>query len=99
MFDRAKQLYSLQKKAREIQSELRDIIVEAESANGNVKVEFSGEQKIESITIDETMLTLDKKNELENALKDAVAEAIKESQKIAAQKMKVISGDLGIPGL
>ena len=98
MLDRAKQMWDLQKKARAVQKELKETEVEAKAADGNVTVVFNGEQHIQSVEIDSSMLTPDKKNELEKALQQAVAEAVSRVQAIAAEKRKAIAGNLNIPG-
>lgn len=99
MFDKAKQLYDLQKKARAIQKELKDTEVEAKAANGMVSVVFNGEQHIQSVEIDESLLRSENKRELEKALQQCIAEAVSRAQGLAAEKMKVIAGDLNIPGM
>jgi len=99
MFDKAKQLYSLQKKARAIQKELKETEVEAKAAGGQVTVVFNGEQHIQSVEIDELMLNPSKKKDLEKALEQAIAECVSRVQAIAAEKMKSVAGDLNIPGL
>lgn len=99
MFDKAKQLYSLQKKARAIQKELRETEVEAKAADGLVVVVFNGEQHIQEVSIDESMLEPSKKHDLEKALQQAIAECVSRVQAIAAEKMKAVAGDLNIPGL
>jgi len=99
MFDKAKQLYSLQKKARAIQKELKETEVEAKAAGGQVTVVFNGEQHIQSVEIDESMLNPSKKKDLEKALEQAIAECVSRVQAIAAEKMKSVAGDLNIPGL
>jgi len=99
MFDKAKQVWDLQKKARAIQKELKGTEVEAKSAGGQVTVVFNGEQHIQSVEIDASMLTPEKKQELEKALEQAIAEAVSRVQAIAAEKMKAIAGNLNIPGL
>ncbi|HLB95385.1 MAG TPA: YbaB/EbfC family nucleoid-associated protein [Patescibacteria group bacterium] len=99
MFDKAKQLWELQKKARAIQKELKNTEVEAKAADGKVVVVFNGEQHLQSIEIEPAMLTPDKKRELEKALEQAISEAISRVQAIAAEKMKAIAGNLNIPGL
>lgn len=99
MFDKAKQLYDLQKKARAVQKELKETIVEARAANGLVLVEFNGEQHIQKVQIDASLLRPENKIDLEKALQQAVAEAVSRVQAIAAEKMKVIAGDLNLPGM
>ncbi len=99
MFDKAKQLYSLQKKARAIQKELKETEVEAKAAGGQVTIVFNGEQHIQEVVIAEEMLSPAKKQELEKALQQAIAECVSRVQAIAAEKMKAVAGDLNIPGL
>jgi len=94
----AKQMYELQKKAKKVQKELQDLLIEASSMDGKVSVVFNGEQKIEEINIDESLLTADNKTNLEKGIKDAVAQALKKAQQVAADKMKSVAGDMGLPG-
>ena len=95
----AKDLISLQHQAKKIQAELHDTLIEAEEADGKVRVVFNGEQKIEEITIDESLLNVNEKRNLEISLKNAIQTAIARSQQIAAEKMKDIAGKLGLPGM
>lgn len=99
MFDKAKQLYDLQKKARAIQKELKETEVEAKAADGQVMVVFNGDQHITEINIDEQMLSPENKKDLEKALTQAISESLSRVQAIAAEKMKAIAGDLNIPGM
>ena len=99
MFDKAKQLYSLQKKARAIQKELKETEIEARAADGQVMVVINGEMHISQVEISESMLHPDKKHDLEKALQQAFAEAMSRAQAIASEKMKAIAGDLNIPGM
>jgi len=101
MFDKMRQarnLMSLQKKAKTIQKELSKTEIEAESMSGQVSVIVSADQKLQSIHLDPEILTPENSTRIEKALKDAFNEANKEAQKIATSKMKQISGDLGLPG-
>jgi len=95
----AKKLYELQKQAKRIQNELRDLLIEASSLDGKVTVVFNGEQKIEEIHIDDSLLVTGGAAVLEKGLRDAIAQALKKSQQVASEKMKEVAGGLGIPGL
>lgn len=95
MFDKAKALYELKK----IQSALAKEVVEVESGNGAVKIKISGDMKVQSIAIDGSLLTPENGEKLEKWLESAVNQAIKRSQMVMADKMKSVSGGLGIPGL
>ncbi|MEX1113006.1 MAG: YbaB/EbfC family nucleoid-associated protein [Patescibacteria group bacterium] len=95
----AKELNEFRKQAQKIQKELRDTLIEVTEAEGKVKVVFTGEQKLEEVAIDESLLEKGNKKDLENHLKSAVSQAIKQSQQVAAQKMQSITGGMGLPGM
>ena len=99
MFDKMRELYKLQSKARRIKKELKKTEIAAEAADGKIEVVFNGEQTIKSVKIDQSMLKAENQRELESGLKSAIEEAIKQSQKIAQEQMKEIAGDLNLPGM
>lgn len=93
MLDKMKQLYELQKKAKEIQKELRDTEIEACNSDKSVCVVFNGEQKIVSIKIGN--------GDLERELVKVITEATAKAQAYAAEKTKTVMKDMGLnlPGL
>jgi len=101
MFDKAKQLYDLQKKAKVMQKEMRETEIEAASNDGFVTVVFNGEQHLVEINISEQALSPENKKTLENDLKNTISQAIARSQALAAEKTKEMMGDmnLNIPGM
>jgi len=98
-FGKIKDVYELQKKARAIQKELKDVEVEASSNDGWVTVVFNGEQHLTEINISEEALAPGNKRLLEKDLKNTISQAISRAQAVAAEKMKDIAGGMGIPGL
>jgi nucleoid-associated protein EbfC len=94
-FDQAKMLMRVKK----IQGELQKQIIAVEKGDGAVKVEITGEQKIKKIHIDPDFVDLDDIGQLERWIEDAVKDAIKESQRVAAEKMQPMMGALGNLGL
>jgi nucleoid-associated protein EbfC len=95
MFEKSKALFELKK----IQSQLAKEIVEVEAGNGAVKVKINGEQKIQKVTLDEELIRDADISRVEKWIESAITQAITKSQQLAAEKMKAISGSLGIPGL
>lgn len=93
--DQAKMLM----KVRKLQKELQKMIIEIESGDGAVKVEITGEQKIKKIHINPEYVDLDDIGQLEKWVEEAVKEAIQKSQKIAAEKMQPMLGNLGNLGI
>ena len=94
-FDQAKMLM----KVKKIQGELQKQIIAVEKGEGAVRVEITGEQKIKKIHIDPDFVDLDDIGQLERWIEDAVKDAIKESQRVAAEKMQPMMGALGNLGL
>lgn len=98
-FGKMKDLYDLQKKARQVQKELKETEIEAKSNDGWVTVVFNGEQHLIDIEIADEALQVENKHELEKDIKNVVSQAIARAQAHAAEKMKDIAGNLNIPGL
>lgn len=94
-FEQAKMLL----KVRKLQKELQKEVITIEAGDGAVQVEITGEQKIKKIHIDPEFVDLDDIGQLERWIEDAVKEAIQASQKLAAEKMRPMMGQLGDLGL
>ncbi|GAH85858.1 unnamed protein product [marine sediment metagenome] len=93
------QAWELRAKLSETQKELSNVIVEANSGKGAVKVTINGQQKIQSVKISPEVINPDKAELLEALVLKAVSEAIAKSQKLAAKQLKGLTGGLKIPGL
>ena len=89
--DQAKDMYKLQKQAKEIKKQLKNIHVEAE-ADG-VTLVIDGEQSFLEAKIAEALAGDVKR--LEKAFVECANKAIKKSQAIAADKMKDMMGGMG----
>ncbi|GAI49302.1 unnamed protein product [marine sediment metagenome] len=98
-FDILKQAQQLKSKLDKAQKELSNIIVEADSGKGAVKVTINGQQKILSIKISPKVIDPSKAEYLEELVLTAVSEATAKSQKLAAKQLKGLTGGLKIPGL
>ena len=94
-FDQAKMILQVKK----LQKELQKMTIVSEQGDGAVRVEINGEQKIKKIHIDPAKVDLGDIGELEQWIEDAVKDAIKQSQQIAAEKMQPMMGALGSLGL
>ncbi|MCE7936689.1 YbaB/EbfC family nucleoid-associated protein [Candidatus Saccharibacteria bacterium CPR2] len=91
MLDQAKMIMKMKK----LQKQLAKEIIEVEAGDGAVVVKITGEQKIKSIEIDPDSVDLDDIGQLEKWLEIAVKDAIAQSQKVAAEKMRPVMGGLG----
>ena len=101
MFDKAKQLYQLQKKAKKIQKELKDTEIEATNNDKTISVVYNGEQKLVDLKIDDSWLEAGKKDELIKEILKLASEASSRASALAADEMKDVMKEMGmnIPGL
>lgn len=88
MFDKVKQIYQLQKQAKQIKKELANIHIEA--TEDGVVVTVNGEMELVSVVIPAD-LSAEKAG---SAVVIAGNKAIKKAQTIAAEKMKAVMGDM-----
>lgn len=94
MFEKAKELYKLQKQAREIKGKLKNTHIEAE--DDNVLVAINGEQEVIKVEFKDE--NIPNKKHLEESTIKSLNKAIKRSQQIGAETMKGVMGD-SFPGL
>jgi len=97
MFGKMKDMYNLQKQAKQIKSDLKKIHVEAEV--DGIVVTVSGEMDIVKIDIPDTAMEMGAIR-IGRSITEAFGKAKKKAEQIAAEKMKAIMGDMGgMPGL
>ncbi|HEY5600759.1 MAG TPA: YbaB/EbfC family nucleoid-associated protein [Patescibacteria group bacterium] len=83
MFDKLKQLKQMRDQAMQIQKQLDEKIIEVEKKG--VMVQITGAQRIKSISTN---------GKSDSDIAEAINEAIKESQKIAAKEMQGMMGGM-----
>tara|TARA_Y100000590_G_scaffold379533_1_gene447212 strand:+ start:65 stop:388 length:324 start_codon:yes stop_codon:yes gene_type:complete len=97
-----KQAQEVQKNIENVQNELSDLIVEADSGGGMIKVKANGKQEILEIDIDQDAINEDKEM-LEDLIISAVNKALSKAQEASQEKMNAAAGGmmagLKIPGM
>lgn len=99
IFGKAKQLFKAQAAARRIRRELRETLIDATELDGKIKVVINGEQKVQEIFLDESLLTPGGRESLERFLKNALNAALSRAQEAASNKVKEITGGIDVAGL
>lgn len=97
MFNKLKQIKDLRKQAKELQNNLAQDSITAESKGGQIKITMDGNQQVKNVEIEESLLSSENKEKLENSLKETYNKGIKEVQTLMARKMQ--SGDLNMPNI
>lgn len=96
-----KQVQKMQEKMAQVQQELEQKTITAESGGGMVKVTANGKQQLVRIQIDKEVVNADDVEMLEDLVLAAANKAIEDAAKMAQEEMsKATSGMLpNIPGL
>jgi hypothetical protein len=90
-------LQEMKQKADEIKLKLDNTIIKIDGAGGDIKIEITGNKKIESLTIASGLQHGDKE-ELEEQLTVTLNKAIEAADKLNEQEMKKAAGGM-LPGL
>ena len=98
MFNKIKEIKGMRDKAKQIKDMLGDESIHAEAFHGQVTMVMDGNMEILSLNINPAMLTADKKESLEQAIKDVTNDAIKKAQRVMAQKIQSMGG-MDLPGM
>ena len=94
-----KQAQQMHTKMQEIQKELADKKVAAESGGGMVKITANGKGEILSILIEKEIIKQEDKEVLEDLILVAINEALRRSQELNVSEMSKVTGGMKIPGL
>lgn len=98
MFSKLKQFKDLRDQGKKLQDLIGGETVTVDKASGKVVLTMNGNLELTGLAIDDSMLSVSKKSELEKSIKEAHAEALKKMQRTIAMKMQQ-SGEFNIPGL
>lgn len=90
-FKQARDMFRLQREAKRVKKELRNIHVEAEASG--VKVVVNAEMEVLSVEIAPDVA----RESIPSLLIDALNRATKKAQVVSAEKMQGIMGEMGLP--
>jgi len=94
-----KQAQQMQAKMSTLQKELETRELESSSGGGMVKVKVNGKQELLEITIDKECVDPTDVEMLEELVKTAVNQAMKESQDMVSNAMSKVTGGMNMPGM
>jgi DNA-binding YbaB/EbfC family protein len=101
MLDKMKQMYELQKKAKEMQKAVEAMTVERVSAGGKVSLVMNGNFKVERLSIDESALIPGNKAALEKTLAELFTGAAEEVRAASTRQAMGMMKEMNIklPGM
>ncbi|KPF94268.1 nucleoid-associated protein [Rhodopseudomonas sp. AAP120] len=92
-----KQAAQLQSKMKAMQDELDQIEVEGLSGGGLVKVRMTAKMEVRGISIDPSLVKPDEVGVLEDLVIAALGDAHRKAEAAMQEKMKALTGGLGLP--
>ena len=94
-----KQAQAMQENLKKAQEELASIEVTGNSGGGMVTVTMTCRHDVKKVDIDETLMSEDDKEVLEDLVAAAINDAVRKVEKATQEKMAGLTGGLNIPGL
>lgn len=94
-----KQAQQMQAKLATLQKELETREFESSTGGGMVNVKVNGKQELIDITIDKEVVDPNDVEMLQDLVKTAINQAMKESQDSVQSAMSKVTGGLSVPGL
>ena len=94
-----RQMQQMQERLAKIQAELGNETVEGSAGGGAVSVTMTGQQKVQAVKIDPSVLDPDDVEMLQDLMVAAFNEAQVKSQQLAESRLGALTGGLKIPGL
>ena len=94
-----KQAQQMQQKIAVLQKELENRELDTSSGGGAIKIKINGKQEILDVKIDKECVDPNDVSTLEELVKTALNQAVKESQDMVSKAMSKVTGGLNIPGM
>lgn len=94
-----KQAQQMQAKITTLQKELEVREMDVSSGGGMVKIKINGKQEILDIKINKECVDPNEIDMLEELIKTALNESVKESKDMVSNAMSKVTGGISIPGL
>jgi nucleoid-associated protein EbfC len=94
MFDLFGKLQEAQQKMQEGKQKLANVIIDGEAGDGAVKVTVTGSREVKTISIDNQLLTPERKEELEDLLITALNRALQNAENKWEEEMKGLAGGM-----
>jgi nucleoid-associated protein EbfC len=88
VFSKLKQFKDLRDQGKKLQETLSQESITTEAAFGKVKLTMDGTMSLTKVEIDAELLSPDKQDKLQTAVKDAHNDALKKIQRTVASKMQ-----------
>ncbi len=92
-------LQQMQERLMKAQQELGNETVEGTAGGGAVKIQMTGHQKVQSVTIDPEVVDPEDVEMLQDLVAAAVNEAVAKSHELASKRLGALTGGMKIPGL
>ena len=99
MGDLMQQAQEMQRKIRQVQTDLKKRVVQGEAGGGMVKVFVNGQQEILKLEVDKEVVDPEDVGMLEDLLLVAVQNGMQKAKDLSKEEMEKVTGGVNLPGL
>jgi DNA-binding YbaB/EbfC family protein len=92
-----KQAQKAMEQVQQMEQELASLTVEGSAAGGVVKTVVTGDGKLESITLDPSVVDPEDVEMLQDLIVTAVRDGSEKAAKLKEERLKQVTGGLGLP--
>ncbi len=93
-----KQAQKMQKELSKAEAELNNKVYESSAGGGVIKVAVKGNMELQSVEIQEELLTVDAKEDLQDLLIHTINDALRQASEEKEAMMKKMTGGVKMPG-
>lgn len=94
-----RQAQQMQRELDRVREELRRSVVEGTSGGGAVRVEITGDRRVQSVQISDEAFAGQDKALLEDLLLAALRDGLTKAEALAEESMGRVTGGMNLPGL
>ncbi|QDU68809.1 YbaB/EbfC family nucleoid-associated protein [Engelhardtia mirabilis] len=94
-----KQAQEMQRQLERIRSELAEAVVEGTAGGGAVRVEVTGDRRVQSLSISDEVIKTGDKSMIEDLVLSAVQDGLTKAEQLAEQTMTKVTGGMQLPGM
>jgi DNA-binding YbaB/EbfC family protein len=94
-----KQAQEMQREINRVREELRETVVEGTAGGGAVRVEVTGDRKVQKVELSDEVASSGDRGMIEDLVLAALRDGLGKAEKLAEESLGKVTGGVNLPGL